>query len=388
MTDAVPSAEEICRNKDLSIRLYKVIEDIGFSTERVTAIRCSSAVEAIYAVKNVENNSAVYILGSRYEGTSTPNMGSDMDMVLCFDDVSVITNLTEKICSSSWLLVPDKYPGYARLQWIGKRQEDMRPPNYYKIELDKHNRACLVFDHDNKDLHGPCSSPNGPAVRMKFPDLNRENDLVIALRGRQWPDCASEWLTRRRMHGWPPSYITDKFKTVGYLLVPVGHPHCEEKEKQFRLSFSFQERVLVTEFNSVQIKCYVLLKLIKKDIIYGSIKEETLTSYHCKTCMFYCIENTPRVFWAPDNLASCLLLCLRQLSAWIHCRFCPNYFIPEENMFDRIQCNELMIKLEICFYCILVFTNLEELLQMLKTDSIGMRLISQRRCTKQSNDAK
>ena len=39
----------------------------------------------------------------------------------------------------------------------------------------------------------------------------------------------------------------------------------------------------------------------------------------------------------PENLGSCLLICVRQLATWVHAQGCPNYFIPEENIFDRID---------------------------------------------------
>ena len=366
MAEAVPSAEEICQNKDLSLRLYKVLEYIGFTVVRDGVIRATAATETILVSAAVNRNFSIHIFGSRYEGTTTREMVSDMDMVLIYKNVPIITHSTDCTSPNGWLLEPDTHPGYVKLQWIGQRPVDNRHPIYFKIVSDKNNSVYLVFNHDHKDVHGPCSSRNGPAIRMKFPDHDREIDFVIALKGHSWPASAVEWLTRRREHGWPSPSTIDKLRNVPFLLLPVGHPHCEEREKQFRLSFSFHERVLVTEFNSVQLKCYVLLKLIKNDIICHSIKEETLTSYHCKTCMFYCIENTARDFWAPDSLASCLLMCLRQLSSWVHEKCCPNYFILGENMFDRIQSNELMIKLEICFFCILYFFNLEQLIQTLK----------------------
>ena len=59
---------------------------------------------------------------------------------------------------------------------------------------------------------------------------------------------------------------------MGCLLVPVGHPNSDEKDLQWRSSFSKQERLLVHQFNSTQV--YILLKLVKK----GDITT-------CKTCI-------------------------------------------------------------------------------------------------------
>ena len=123
-------------------------------------------------------------------------------------------------------------------------------------------------------------------------------------------------------------------------------------------------------FNLVQMKCYVLLKLIKKDIINKQIGEETLTSYHCKTCMFYILENTPEKIWIPENLASCMLMCLRQLRLWVMNGNCPNYFIPGENMFHRITSEDSRLKL----YEILnknINSGIESLIMRITTDGIG-----------------
>ncbi|KAL3857158.1 hypothetical protein ACJMK2_011853 [Sinanodonta woodiana] len=74
--------------------------------------------------------------------------------------------------------------------------------------------------------------------------------------------------------------------------------------------------------------------MINKCFIQPVVDDDVLSSYHCKTCMFYLIENTPTSMWQPDNLVQCVDLCLRLLYKWIESAICPNYFIPEENMFD------------------------------------------------------
>lgn len=82
--------------------------------------------------------------------------------------------------------------------------------------------------------------------------------------------------------------------------------------------------------NSAQYKCYVLLKLVKKSFISPVVG---LTSYHCKTALFYSIENTPNDDWREDNLLKCLILCLKRLKRWSKRYNCPNYFLPELNLF-------------------------------------------------------
>ena len=134
-------------------------------------------------------------------------------------------------------------------------------------------------------------------------------------------------------------------KELGCLFVPVGHPHSEEQHLLWRISPSHQERLLLTSFNSVQLQCYILLKLIKKEVIGRLIEGESLSSYHCKTCMLYIIENTPEDFWNPENLVVCLESSLRLLEDWTIKGVCPNYFMPAENMFERRIHGELRLEL-------------------------------------------
>ena len=126
-------------------------------------------------------------------------------------------------------------------------------------------------------------------------------------------------------------------------------------------------------FNNVQMKCYVLLKLIKNEIINKEIGEETLTSYHCKTCMFYMLENTSEDVWISENLASCLLMCLRQLRLWAMNGNCPNYFIPGENMFNRITSEDSKLKL-FELLDIILNSDMESLIMRITADEIGKRI--------------
>ena len=128
--------------------------------------------------------------------------------------------------------------------------------------------------------------------------------------------------------------MLDSMTSSGCFVVGVGHPVSDEKHIEWRLSFSLQERDMMLSFNPTQHKCYILLKMVKNNII-GRTIGKCMSSYHMKTCMFYIIQNTRSNIWIPANLFLCLNLCLNVLLKWVRCGYCPNYFIKEENMFDR-----------------------------------------------------
>ena len=150
-----------------------------------------------------------------------------------------------------------------------------------------------------------------------------------------------EWFTRKRPYGWPPHEVIEKCQKLGFLVVPVGHPSSQEKDKEWRISLSLQERLLVTLLNSVQLKCFVLMKVLKNDVINNKLGKKILTSYHCKTCMLYMVESMPSSFWEPTDLLKCIPSCLEKLLELAEKKNCPNYFIPKENMFDKLESKDL-----------------------------------------------
>ena len=66
-------------------------------------------------------------------------------------------------------------------------------------------------------------------------------------------------------------------------------------------------------------------------------------------------------------------MCLRQIRAWVESDNCPNYFIPGENMFDRITNKELMVTLGNILDTILS-SDLDRQFDTLKTDNIGTHM--------------
>lgn len=137
------------------------------------------------------------------------------------------------------------------------------------------------------------------------------------------------------------------------------------------MSLTLQERFIVTQFNSTQLKCYIFLKIVNKEIIL-KYAPESLSSYHIKTCMFYMVENTPEEFWRPANLLCAIEFCLGMMSLWAETGICPNYFIPAENMFERI-CNGEVRRRRNQILQQLLSTDCKYLLSI-RTESLGERL--------------
>ncbi|XP_052083849.1 uncharacterized protein LOC127721205 [Mytilus californianus] len=172
--------------------------------------------------------------------------------------------------------------------------------------------------------------------------------MVWSYRCKQWPADAQEWLTRRRYNGWPTEYTINELKSLGYFVVRKGHPSSSEIDLEWRISLTLQERKLMFNLTDVQYKCYVLLKMLNRDII----NLECITSYHWKTCLFYVIEKNKWDVWKKNLLLHCVKLCIKQMLVWVKDCFCPNYFVAGENIFDgrlsesvRIKSEQQLVKL-------------------------------------------
>ena len=365
-------------HRSLSLDLFGVLEDLGATIEtRNITTEAAISMEILGTIALAP--SSEYAFGSYYEGTSTKGLLPDYDVAVILPDMPVITDIANCPSSNSYLLVPDEQPGYVRLQLVHKgavqweRCPELKLHKYHHLSVDMNNRVCLVQNSEgfmSTEMH----RKDGPAIHIDAVKGIASTDTVVALSCTDWPDCAQEWLSRKRIYGWPSKELIKKCNSLGFILVSACHPASDEKQFQWRISFSHQERLLVTQFNSVQLKCYILLKIIKKELIQQYIKEDTLTSYHLKTCMLYILENTPSELWVRENLVGCLIMCLRQIRLWIRDEKIPNYFIPEENMIDRITTPELRRKLAARIDWTLN-CDIRNVLCNLQTDNIGYYLM-------------
>ena len=60
--------------------------------------------------------------------------------------------------------------------------------------------------------------------------------LVFALKYDNFPECAAEWLTRRRDFNWPTAEMIDKCMELGCLFLAAGLPASDEQHQLWRMS--------------------------------------------------------------------------------------------------------------------------------------------------------
>ncbi|XP_078337374.1 uncharacterized protein LOC111135341 [Crassostrea virginica] len=185
--------------------------------------------------------------------------------------------------------------------------------------------TCTLLRKDHTStVHGPCSSGRFHGVL--------EYDHAYCFVSDFWPPSASSW--KDRCHSWPPPHVVDDIIRSGCHFVAIGHKLGKHPENEWRISFSQAEQKLVYVMNHTQFLTYGLLKYFVKEINNGlSDEEKLLCSYHMKTAIFWAIQQNTIAHWCPQNLLAGFWVCFKLLLKWVYEGYCPNFFIPENNMF-------------------------------------------------------
>ncbi|KAH3749985.1 hypothetical protein DPMN_184501 [Dreissena polymorpha] len=227
-------------------------------------------------------------------------------------------------------------------------------------------RSKQRFEYEYKVRNGGEVTKNGPSVSF-VPNW----DIVHAFHVLKPLPEIQRWIDRCRGRPWPSVHLLEAARLAPCFLVPAGHPDSDYKLEEWRLSPNLIERMLMFSFNMTQIKCYILFKLIKKSL-FAKIVGESLTSFHCKTIMFFTIERTPPSLWCEHNLMLLLLLCLHVLKRWLRLERLPHYIIEGVNLFDGKLSKSLQKRL-LVYIDSLIRDNLQDVFYI-GIDNIGCRL--------------
>ena len=376
--------------RQMSMIVYKLLDQLGLSEyirklHREHAYTCDISQNLVHG-----DNRRCYTFGSTIEGTQTPGMNSDIDMAIVDQASEVLTKCSSSGGKFGYMVVQDETtpPGLVKLQMVydyKPLQGTRRAGGIITDEINTllSNRVYhLLPDHKGRIVITvqPGYMPSIPNVTKHGVAFKRDNkgdypdiDFVPALHSKALPDCVSDSLMRKKNSNFLTPKVVKACKSYGCLFVRKEHCQSKDSHLLWRISPSHQERFMMFNFNSVQHKCYVLLKFIKKDIINPALGSEVLTSYHCKTAMLHLIDMTPSQFWRPDNLLLCLITALHCLLLWSMDSNCPNFFIPDENMFRWRISRHLLKRLSDELFRLLSL-EFVSLLRSIKTDNFNNRL--------------
>ncbi|XP_061165222.1 uncharacterized protein LOC133174174 [Saccostrea echinata] len=183
--------------------------------------------------------------------------------------------------------------------------------------------ACSVVN-PSSTIHGPCSR----SVLQGF-----EFDNAHCFACDFWPPSALSWIDR--CHSWPKSHVVRDIVRNRCHFVAIGHKLGNYEDDEWRISFSFAEQKLVYSMNHCQFLTYGLLKLFLNEVINFEQRDESklLCSYHMKTAIFWVLQENKIPHWCPRNFLECFWVCFKLILNWVYEGVCPNFFIPENNMF-------------------------------------------------------
>jgi len=177
---------------------------------------------------------------------------------------------------------------------------------------------------------------------IRLDDSSQSIDDVLCTRCLTWPPQAADWPTRHRIYGWPDSATVDRVVSNGCDVVRAVHRLCRQDEwmstRQWRLSFSRAEIVLLNSWTRVQQIVYHMLRVfVKTELLSDSSDdpgEGTLSNYHIKTLMLWACELKPKSWWTDDlNLVRICVELLHTLAVWLTDARCKHYFINNCNLF-------------------------------------------------------
>lgn len=143
------------------------------------------------------------------------------------------------------------------------------------------------------------------------------------------------WKKRNRNHQWPAQDVIHEISTTEGFVVPVGHKNSDEQNFEWRICYTIAEQILVSHFNSVQTKLYILLKMIFKQVVNPQCG--LISSYLVKNIVFWVCEGNEPTCFTPDKLVDLLMNSLAFLLLCLHSNFLPNYMIPSRNLLGKIN---------------------------------------------------
>ncbi|KAH3865190.1 hypothetical protein DPMN_028229 [Dreissena polymorpha] len=142
------------------------------------------------------------------------------------------------------------------------------------------------------------------------------------------PNILSKWAARPRH--WPPTEVVQYVVSLGAFLTPIGFKGSEYQHVEWRVCFNAGEIELISNLNDTQTKLYVLLKMIKNDVLHPRKKE--VSSYTLKNIVLWMAENNPQSSFHKKSILQWLHEALDALRVALITLELPYYMIPERNL--------------------------------------------------------
>jgi hypothetical protein len=115
----------------------------------------------------------------------------------------------------------------------------------------------------------------------------------------------------------------------GYI-VPIGDKQSDMQAYEWRICYTSAEKKLVLSLSDIQLKAYVLLKIMAKTLLKPRCN--FLTSYVVKNVIFWVMEMTDSCQLLPSHLVNLIQKAIFFIKYCVINNHLPNYMIPERNL--------------------------------------------------------
>jgi len=365
----------------LSLVLYQVLECVGVNPWVVERRRHTFLHrEAEWDVHDHQAGRDVttFHFGSQSEGTTTPGLQSDTDMLYTYNPINIMFSWADWQRGRGNLLMvryDDTPPQHYLLQLI---DEDVPQPVTHIDDPDCVTdsqgrvfysnmavvRAWAAQWGDEHIRHGPSNSPS------------KDWDFVSALYCKTLPSEIMSWFTRMQHGYWPSKKTLQAAQRCGCFLVPDGHHGSVNQDIEWRITPNLIERLLMFSLNMVPIKCLVVLKMLKKQefVKYIHCENCKFTTFLCKTALFFTLNRTPPTLWTKHRLVECIVRCLQTILEFLNQGICPHFIVEGVDLFDGKLCRDCQVSLEQAIQGMI--QDDMHVLFHLQSDDLGQRLMA------------
>jgi len=368
----------------LSEVLYQVLECVGVNPWVVerrhhTFLHMEAAREVHGHLGG--NDITVFHFGSQSEGTTTPGLQSDTDMLSTHNYVNIMYSWADWQQGKFNLLMvrdEDTPPQHYLLQWI---RPDIPQPvthaNNPDFVTDSQGHVFYSNMAVVRRAAAVCGAHHLPHLRHGPSNSWREDwDYVYAFHCKTLPAEIRAWFTKMQHGFWPSHETLQAARICGGFLVPVGCHGSVNKEIEWRITPNLIERLLMFSLNMVPIKCLVILKMIKQQEFVKYITCENnckFTTFHCKTALFFTLNRTHPSLWTKCRLIECIVRCLQTILEFLNQGECPHFIVGEVDLFDGKLCRDCQLRLKRAIQGMI--EDDMHLLFHLQSDGLGQRLM-------------
>ncbi|KAL4218379.1 hypothetical protein ACF0H5_023116 [Mactra antiquata] len=328
----------------LSLKINEVLNHVGVN-KKIIQLRRNCFLEAecfctvYHRTRPLCVSEETFYFGSQMEGTTTIGLRSDFDSAHMLDKVVVLTNSHDAdVSEDMYTFCMDKFTnrGYCCLRDVsfGKNSKISKSLSPKFKPHHKHNTSYLKNSYQLDDkFNGKNTEREGPARYYQTPD-GKDFNFLHGFYCTSWPrEVSNTFLVNKDRLFWPSDQLLQDVLQSRCFVVPKGSDNGPDSDIEWRLSFSFGERLLMFDLNTVQIRCYILMKYVKTAFLDNVPDcKGIISSYICKTALFHTVSRTSKSEWIEEQLLVYFNKCLCTLQKFIDEENCPHFIMPLNNL--------------------------------------------------------